>query len=246
MMDDNGSYIFYADESGDHSLTSIDQTYPVFALSLCAFRKDHYCEAVIPDFQKLKFKYFGHDIVILHEHDIRKQHGYFRILTDGAIRARFLEDLSDCIVKSEFDIFSTVILKPELKTDFFPENPYVIALRICLQNAWLFLKMRGEHLRKVHFVFEKRGAKEDIDLELEFRRIAAGDNDLHERFSSFEIHFSDKRTNSIGMQIADLTARPIGLSILRPMQPNRAFDLISPKLYRSRRFSRIERGIFTP
>lgn len=131
-------YIFYADESGDHSLTSVDPDYPVFSLSLCAFRKETYCARVVPQFQRLKFRYFGHDAIVLHEHDIRKQNVDFRILTDKIIREAFLHDLSECLERSPFRIFGTVILKPDLRFDLFPENPYVISLRICLQQAFIF------------------------------------------------------------------------------------------------------------
>ncbi|MDR2189439.1 MAG: DUF3800 domain-containing protein [Azonexus sp.] len=34
--------IIYVDESGDHSLESIDPEYPVFVLAFCIFRKDEY------------------------------------------------------------------------------------------------------------------------------------------------------------------------------------------------------------
>lgn len=44
---------------------------------------------------------------------------------------------------------------------------------------------------------------------------------------------ADKKTISTGLQIADLIARPIGLRILRPDQPNRAYDIIAKKLRRS-------------
>lgn len=40
-----------------------------------------------------------------------------------------------------------------------------------------------------------------------------------------------KKTNSEGMQLADLTARPIGLSVLRPEQPNRAMAILESKFY---------------
>jgi len=36
--------------------------------------------------------------------------------------------------------------------------------------------------------------------------------------------------DSAGLQLADLVARPIGLSVLRPGQPSRAFDAVKPKL----------------
>jgi hypothetical protein len=48
----------------------------------------------------------------------------------------------------------------------------------------------------------------------------------------FEINFVSKQANSAGLQLADLIARPIGLRILRPQQPNRAFDIIQPKIWR--------------
>ena len=33
------NYIVFVDESGDHSLTSIDPQFPVFSLSFCIVRK---------------------------------------------------------------------------------------------------------------------------------------------------------------------------------------------------------------
>ena len=44
----HSDYIVYVDESGDHSLTSIDPDYPVFVLSFCIFRKAEYAQAVTP------------------------------------------------------------------------------------------------------------------------------------------------------------------------------------------------------
>jgi hypothetical protein len=157
-----------------------------------------------------------------------------------------MNDLSFCLESSAFKIFSSVIYKSELKYELFPENPYSISLRICLQQAFQFLERRSENEKVTHFIFEKRGHKEDTELELEFRRIVSGENELRIQFENFKIHFSDKKTNSTGMQIADLKARPLGLSVFRPTQPNRAFELISRKIYRNRRFSQPSRGIYIP
>ena len=74
---DFSKYIVYVDESGDHSLQSIDQSYPIFALAFCVFHKRHYSEAIVPVIEKFKFNHFGHDQVILHEHEIRKRVGVF-------------------------------------------------------------------------------------------------------------------------------------------------------------------------
>lgn len=220
MSNSFGEYIFYADESGDHSLNSVDTTYPAFALSICGFRKSIYCKSVIPKFLDFKFRHFGHDSVVLHEREIRKQTGDFQILTDMVLRDRFMDQLNIIVTESSFKIFASVIDKNSLRLDMFPTNPYSIALRICLQSVYRYLSTRDKVGPAYHFIFEKRGAREDADLELEFRRIVSGENDYRQPFPEFHIRFSDKRTNSTGMQIADLTARPIGLSVVRPKQAN--------------------------
>ena len=78
---------------------------------------------------------------------------------------------------------------------------------------------------------EARGAKEDKELELEFRRICDGANFFHKPLP-FDMIIADKKTNSEGMQFADLTARPIGVSVLRPSQQNRAMEVLDGKFYR--------------
>ena len=81
----------------------------------------------------------------------------------------------------------------------------------------------------LHVVVEKRGKAEDDELELEFRRICDGDNFNNIKLN-IEIIFADKKSNSVGLQIADLVARPIGMAILKPDQSNRAVDVLKHKL----------------
>jgi hypothetical protein len=66
-------------------------------------------------------------------------------------------------------------------------------------------------------------------LELEFRRICAGANGMRHRLN-MQLVMSSKESNAAGMQIADLVARPVGIHALRPMQKNRAFDVLQNKL----------------
>lgn len=84
--------------------------------------------------------------------------------------------------------------------------------------------------KKTHVVFECRGKKEDKDLELEFRRVCDGANRMGVQLP-FDIIFADKRANSSGLQLADLVARPIGVSVLRPGQNNRAFEILKRKFF---------------
>ena len=76
-------YIVYVDESGDHGLESIDDNYPVFVLVFCIFKKEKYSENIVKDIINLKFKYLGHDQVILHEREIRKSLHPFEFLRNA-------------------------------------------------------------------------------------------------------------------------------------------------------------------
>lgn len=224
-------YIVYVDESGDHSLQSIDDNYPLFVLAFCVFHKRHYSEAIVPALEKFKFNYFGHDQVVLHETEIRKEKGAFNIFRSRDEKHKFLSQLTDIIDFSNFILISCVIDKRKLKGQTGNEdNPYHIALGFCVEKLYEFLREKEQHEKRSHVIVECRGNKEDKELELEFRRICDGNNRLGLQLP-FEVLFSDKKTMSTGLQLADLVARPIGLNILRPGQANRAFEVLKKKFY---------------
>ena len=54
--------------------------------------------------------------------------------------------------------------------------------------------------------------------------------------------FANKQVNSSGLQLADLVARPIGLSVLRPGQTNRAFEALRRKFFCSGERSKVGEG----
>lgn len=224
-------YIVYVDESGDHSLQSIDAQYPLFVLAFCIFHKRHYSEAIVPALEKFKFNWFGHDQVVLHENEIRKESGAFNIFKSRKENLLFLEQLTEIIDRSNFILVTCTIDKQALKdTGETDSNPYHMALGYCMETLFEFLKEKGQHQKKTHIVVECRGKKEDKDLELEFRRVCDGNNRLGISFP-FEVLFSDKKVMSSGLQLADLVARPVGLKTLRPNQENRAFDVLKYKFY---------------
>lgn len=230
--DVHSQYIIYADESGDHGLKTIDDYYPLFVLVLCVFHKGHYADHVVPALERFKFDYFGHTQVILHENEIRKEKGAFNIFRSREQKSRFLSDLTLLIDRSHFILISCVIDKRTLrKRADIHSNPYHLALGFCLETLHEFLRENDQHEKKNYIVVECRGKKEDDELRLEFQRICNG----HNRFAQplpFEILFADKKALSAGLQLADLAARPIGLSVLRPQQSNRAFDVLKYKVYR--------------
>lgn len=191
----------------------------------------HYSENVVPALEIFKFKHFGHDQIVLHENEIRKEKGVFRIFPTKEHKGRFMDDLTAIIEKNNFILISCVIDKRRLKEQqATPSNPYHIALRYCLETLYEFLDEKDEHQNLTHVVVEQRGKKEDNELELEFRRICDGQN-IQEKILPFEILFSDKKAMSSGLQLADLVARPIGLHVLRRDQTNRAFDILRQKFF---------------
>jgi hypothetical protein len=223
-------YIIYVDESGDHNLAAVDVDYPVFVLDFCIFHKTKYATFIVPSVQSFKFQHFGHDIVVLHEHQIRKQRPPFTFLQNRDKRAAFMDGLNQLILAADFTIIAEVIDKVRLTERYQrPRNPYEIALTFCMERAYAFLMERGEHQKSTYIVLERRGKREDDQLELAFRRICDGENRWGP-LSSFSIVFADKKTNSAGLQLADLTARPIGRHVISETQPNRAWEILAPKL----------------
>jgi len=228
-----GDYIVYIDESGDHGLVFNDPQYPVFVLAFCIFAKSQYRLEVVPALQNLKFQYFGHDMVVLHERDIRKASGDFSFLVDRGVRNKFMDDMSRLIDNMSFTLIASVILKRKLCEKYVkPHNPYHLALGFGLERTFSFLKRVGQGGKVTHLVVESRGKREDEDLAAEFKRVCGGDNFRREKLP-FSMRFADKRCNCSGLQLADLIARPIGRKMLNVAEENRAYEIIEKKFFRN-------------
>jgi hypothetical protein len=230
-------YIIFADESGDHGLVSIDPQFPLFALVFGIIRKDKYVQQVVSPFTELKFKLWGHDQVIFHERDIRKQHGDFTLLrTDPKLRSSFLAGLSEIIAQADME-FVVIIVDKEKHRDKYdtPFNPYELSLLLAMERTLQFLVTVGESHSETHILFESRGKTEDEQLEMEFRRIREGKRRWGYTGADFNLinfrhRFVDKKSNSSGLQLVDLAARPFALKYMRPDQPNRAYDVLEEKI----------------
>lgn len=230
-------YIAFADESGSPVLEGPDPSFPVFVLNCVLVGKADYAERIVPRLQRLKFDFVGHDQLVLHERDIRRQQKDFAFLqVDAAARGRFLDRINDIVANAEMDVIAAVIQKVRLAERYAnPWSPYDLALHFCLETLLVRLQQLGQQGRLVHVVFESRGKREDAEFELSFRRVTANQANWgykqHDfRIMAWEPVFVDKKRNSSGLQLADLMARPIGLKVLRPLQENRAFDVLRPKL----------------
>lgn len=225
-------YIVYADESGSPNLEADTQHFPIFVLTFLVVEKTIYSQHIEPEVRAFKFRHFGHDQVILHESDIRKQRGLFAFLrTDPDLRRRFLDEISKLAARRDMALECAIVDKAKMPPSQAPWSPYDIALGICMEQTARRLLDAGEAGGTIHVVFEARGRKEDTVLELDFHRIAAGQarvrfGESHvQRFTWVPV-FASKQSNAAGLQLADLAARPLGLSYLRPHQANRAFSAL--------------------
>ena len=230
-------YIIYGDESGSPVLDADKEDFPIFVLVFMLVSKQHYTETLVPAVQMLKFDFTGHDQIILHERDIRRQSGAFAFLqVSKELRNAFLERINQIVEAADIKLCCAIIDKSVLKARYTnPWDPYALALTFCMEKAAGFLCRNGQAEREVSVVFEARGTQEDRILELEFSRIAEGRPKLGNPSTDvgklkWVPRFVDKRANSTGLQIADLAARPLGLRYLRPDQSNRAADLLNGKL----------------
>ena len=228
-----GDYLVFVDESGDHGLVRVDPGYPIFVLAFCLFAKGDYVERVGPALQRLKFRFWGHDEQVLHEHEIRKPNKNYGFLFDPAKRAAFIDTVNKLVDEASFQLVAAVIRKLEFSDRYvLPANPYDLALEFGLERIYLELSARGQADKVTHIIVERRGEKEDAQLELAFRRICDGANALS-RNLPLELVMIPKSSNSTGLQIADLVARSVGIKVLRPTQQNRAYEIVAKKFRRS-------------
>jgi len=229
------NYIIYVDESGDHSLKVIDPEYPLFVLTFCLVSKTDYRARIIPQVVDFKYRWFGHEAVILHAHEIRKGKGDFGFLFDRKVRGRFMDDLTTLMGRLPYILVASAIDKVRLNDQYSkPYNPYSIAMKFCLERAFFYLQGRSETDNLTHVLVESRGRKEDTDLEQVFHDICNGNNFSRHQLP-FEVIFVDKKQNLSGLQLADLVCHPIGRHRLKPEQNNRAYEVVKKKFQRSTR-----------
>jgi hypothetical protein len=89
-MPEFSDHLGFVDESGDHGMTRIGASYPVFVPAICLVEKHAYAHRLAPAVLTFKFRHFGHDQVVLHELNIRRSRGPFAVLRDAVVRDPFM------------------------------------------------------------------------------------------------------------------------------------------------------------
>jgi hypothetical protein len=195
----------YIDESGGHNLGRPDPNYPVFVLCATVFDQESYADGLVPALTRIKLHHLGHDGHPLHEVEIRKRLGPFSFSGEVAARERFMGDLDKLVEAHAAQVFATAVLPSyQQRTE-----ADIAAARHLLDT------LRQARPGPLSLLLESRGKMEDARLRAV---LEAGSP------SGIQVDFCAKNHAVPGLELADLLARPIGLSFVRQGQPNRAQD----------------------
>jgi len=197
-------HLVYVDESGSPSSLRTDPNYPIFVMAACVFDPDVYSSRLRPAVGALKIRHLGSDSPVLHESEIRKRLGIFNFKGDVQARTAFIEGLSSVVQDCVPRVVAAVVGHSDLERD--------VDLA-ALQALWD--GFREHSSGPSHWIFERRGKREDAAVSRAFEVIS---------LSGATHEFVAKGRGLAGLEMADMLARPIGLSVLRPTQPNRALE----------------------
>lgn len=197
-------HLVYVDESGSPSSLRTDPNYPIFVMAACVFDPDVYASRLLPAVGALKIRHLGSDSPVLHESEIRKRLGVFNFKGDVQARSAFIEGLSSVIQDCVPRVVAAVVGHSVFERD---------ADLVALQALWD--GFREHSSGPSHWIFERRGKREDAAVSRAFE-VLSSSGATHE--------FVAKGRGLAGSEMADMLARPIGLSVLRPAQSNRALE----------------------
>ncbi len=235
--------VVFLDETGYPSLDKIDPQFPIFLVALLICTPSVYIEQIVPIVYRFKYRFFGHEGIILHSHEIRKRYGPFVILNDPAIRVPFLQGISDFMVTSDYSLILSGIHKQAHKERYgdYAANPYELALTFALERLVRGLQRRAYPKdTRVMILAEARGKREDAELELSFlKTIIEGTSYVgRDEFAScpMRLVFVTKAMNVVGLQLADLVTYPAARHMLRRTEPNPAYDAFEGKIWNEKEF----------
>lgn len=227
-------YHFFMDETGDHGLSFVDESFPIFLLAGCLFESDEY-EKITKEVNAFKQDFFNTTEVILHSRDIRKCDGAFQILFDLELKKKFYERLNAIISSANFTTIAVAIDKKKHVEKYgnLANNPYTICLSYILERL-IFCTDQNSKISTVSITIEKRGKKEDKQLLAHYNSVIdrGTDHVNADRFKQRVVDFKmmAKRDNNIGLQIADLCAYPIARHVLNSEEPYIPFKIIEGKI----------------
>lgn len=230
-------YFLFLDESGDHGLAKFDPDFPVFLLCGVLVSEEDY-EVIRQKVNALKQSIWGNKEVIFHSRDIRKCEKEFQKLFDLEIKKFFYDELNKIVSASNYNIIASAIQKEKFVQKFgkLQDDIYEIALSFVIEQAIVVLQSINPGA-ELSIVIERRGKKEDKQLDDHFQKIQAVGTGILScaQVNQFKLSFTfrNKKENINGLQLADLVAYPIARSIIEPNRANPAFEVLESKIFKA-------------
>ena len=206
-------HTFYIDETGDHSLASINPHYPIFVLGGVVIDTRYHDNVITNDLYDLKMRILNQPNLPLHLYSIKKIRPPFGRLKNKRTRNQFWAEMITLMRTWDYSVIACAIDKPEFRRLHRDRawNPYYYALEVLLERFTFHL---DESDTTGQMIVESRRP----DLDQEFLRTVSNfmqngtrsvDSDrLTRRIKDVNLH--PKTANIAGLQLADFLMSPIG------------------------------------
>jgi uncharacterized protein DUF3800 len=216
-------YRIYIDEVGNSDLESSDDpSHRFFSLTGIIMTLDHVQQAVQPQMEALKQRYFGShpdEPVVLHRKEILNARPPFQSLRHPVVRQKFDDELLAFLTAWEYAVISVCLDKKKHKDTYgvWRYDPYHYCLAVLLERFVFFLNRRT---RRGDAMAESRGGREDRRLKAAYERLWNQGTDFvppdqfQRALTSRQLKMKTKANNIAGLQLADLIAHPSRNDIL--------------------------------
>lgn len=207
----------YVDEVGNSDLgASENPNHRYLSLTGVAISLSHVRDVLHPSLESLKQRFFhSHpdEPVILHRKELVNKRHPFEALRDPRVETAFNSELLQLLRELEYMVITVVIDKLEHKRKYtvWQIDPYHYCLRVLVER---FVRWLDERNAVGDVMAESRGGKEDRRLKDSFVRVVREGTGpvpaelISQRLTSCQLKVESKRSNIVGLQLADMIAHP--------------------------------------
>lgn len=208
-----------------------------FCLAGVIIRDDIYNTDIITAVNDIKDEIFETRDVILHESNIRKpkEGTHYMKVKEEEDRNRYFSLVKDLFDTKDFHVIGAALNAGNAE-QLYPghRDRYFMCLQIILENFTHFL-MANNGVGKI--VIESRNKKQDAQLRKHFNNLRCSTGTLFYNPKDIgnyikSIDFPEKKSNNIGLQIADMIPNPVNreLSGMKQVVPE-LIQSINTKIY---------------
>ncbi len=227
--------VLFLDESGDHNLSVIDGSYPLFVLGGIIVDQAYAANPMEDAVRAFKRNLFDRDDLVLHTANITRNRNGFERLKERVFRERFYRELNSLLRGLRFQVVACAIRKEDhlARYGVAALDPYMLSLDVLVER---FCMEIGEREGGGVIVAEKRDPTLDRQLEIAWLNLKV-QGTRYIRASTIEhriagLNLRSKSANIAALQLADLVLTPIGRKILgKPVKED--YRVIEEKFRRS-------------